>query len=111
VAAFVSGSHARGTDDPHSDVDLGLITTEGAYNELEAYFKVELVLPTEQLSALDDSICPMDAQAMLIAVQTIGRVYREIAPGLADAHGLPYPLALEHLMLERLGSTRVASSR
>jgi hypothetical protein len=79
--------------------------------ELEAYFKVDLVLPTEQLSAYTASVCPMDARAMLIAAQTIGHVYREIAPGLAEAHGLPYPLALERLMLERLNSTGLVRSR
>ena len=31
VAAFLGGSYARGTADAYSDVDLGLITTDAAY--------------------------------------------------------------------------------
>jgi hypothetical protein len=36
VAAFISGSHASGTADAHSDIDLGLITTDAAYNDFQA---------------------------------------------------------------------------
>ena len=32
VAAFIGGSYARGTADAHSDLDLGLITTDEAYD-------------------------------------------------------------------------------
>lgn len=38
VAAFLGGSYARGTADQYSDLDLGLITTDEAYEEfLEEY--------------------------------------------------------------------------
>src|SRR5207302_5460308 len=34
--AFLSGSYARGTADAYSDVDLGLVTTEAAYEDFLA---------------------------------------------------------------------------
>ncbi len=36
VAAFISGSHASGTADVHSDIDLGLITSDATYNDFQA---------------------------------------------------------------------------
>lgn len=36
LAAFVGGSHARGAADAHSDLDLGLITTDGDYDDFAA---------------------------------------------------------------------------
>ena len=36
VAAFLSGSYARGTADSYSDLDLGLITTDAAYEDFLA---------------------------------------------------------------------------
>src|SRR5262245_24816098 len=36
VAAFLGGSYARGGADAHSHIDLGLITTDAAYEEFVA---------------------------------------------------------------------------
>ena len=36
VAAFLGGSYAKGTPDPHSDVDLSVITTDAAFEEFVA---------------------------------------------------------------------------
>src|SRR5262245_4875251 len=36
VAAFLGGSYARGTADFYSDLDLGLITTDVAYEDFQA---------------------------------------------------------------------------
>jgi predicted nucleotidyltransferase len=36
VAAFLYGSHAEGTEDSHSDIDLGLITTDQSHDEFFA---------------------------------------------------------------------------
>ena len=36
VAAFISGSHASGTADVHSDIDLGLITSDATYDDFQA---------------------------------------------------------------------------
>src|SRR5712691_12642079 len=36
VAAFLGGSYARGTADAYSDLDLGLITTDEAYDDFFA---------------------------------------------------------------------------
>ena len=36
VAAFISGSYARGTTDIYSDLDFGLIITDEAYDDFFA---------------------------------------------------------------------------
>ena len=36
LALFITGSHASGTADEHSDIDIGLITTDEAYEEFFA---------------------------------------------------------------------------
>jgi hypothetical protein len=68
----------------------------------EGYEKVERVVPIEQLAPLQASFCPMDRDAMLQAALTIVRFYQELAPPLAQAHGLPYPADLARVMTDRL---------
>ena len=68
----------------------------------EAYFKVETVMPVEQLSALQETFCPMEKGAMLSAVLTIVHFYQEVAPSLARQHEINYPQVLERVMLDRL---------
>ena len=68
----------------------------------EAYFKLETVMAVEQLSALQETFCPMEKGAMLKAVITIVHFYRELAPYLAREHGIKYPHGLEHVMMARL---------
>ncbi len=68
----------------------------------EAYFKVEHALPAEQLAPLQASLCPMEAGAMLQAAQVILHFYQEVAPPLARAHGITYPVDLERIMSDRL---------
>jgi predicted nucleotidyltransferase len=73
----------------------------------EGYEKVEQVLPIEQLAPLQASFCPMERDAMLQAALTIVRFYQELAPPLAQAHGIPYPADLAQVMsgrLEQLGN-------
>lgn len=68
----------------------------------EAYFKLETVMPVEQLSALRKTFCPMEKGAMLNAVIAIVRFYQELAPALAQEHGIKYHQGLERVMVDRL---------
>ena len=68
----------------------------------EAYFKIENVMPVEQLSALRETFCPMEKGAMLNAVMVIVHFYQELAPSLAHEHGIKYPQGLERVMMDRL---------
>ena len=73
------------------------------------YFKLEQVIPIEQLSPLQATFCPQESGAMLRAAHVIFRFYQELAPPLARAHGIPYPEALERMewaRLEKLGQER-----
>ena len=68
----------------------------------EAYFKIETVMPVEQLSALKETFCPMEKESMLAAALVIVRFYLEIAPALAQKHEVPYSHSLERVMMDRL---------
>jgi len=68
----------------------------------EPYFKIEQALPIEKLSPLQETFCPMDYAAMIQAAQVICRFYQDIAPGLAEAHGLTYQTDLERIMIGQL---------
>lgn len=68
----------------------------------EGYEKIEQVLPSEQLALLQATFCPMEREALLRAALIIVHFYRELAPSLAQAHGIPYPSELARVMYERL---------
>jgi predicted nucleotidyltransferase len=68
----------------------------------EGYFKVERVLPAEQLAPLQATYCPLEQGAMLQAALVVVRFYQELAQPLARAHGISYPDGLERVMLGRL---------
>jgi hypothetical protein len=68
----------------------------------EPYFKVEQVLPEEQLASLQATYGPMERKAMYQAILVILSFYRELARPLARAHGFTYPAELDRLMVERL---------
>ena len=68
----------------------------------EPYFKIESELPVEQLGALQGTFCPMEEDAMLKAVFTIVSFYLELAPPLAQMHGIRYSPDLERVVLDRL---------
>jgi predicted nucleotidyltransferase len=70
--------------------------------EAEGYEKVEQAVPVEQLAPLQATFCPMEREAMLQAARTIVRFYQELAPPLAQAHGIPYPHELACVMSHRL---------
>ncbi len=78
----------------------------------EGYEKVEQILSAEQLAPLKESICLMERDAMLQAALIIVRYYQELAPSLAQAHGIPYPTDLARVMsdrLEQLSNTHLKS--
>ena len=68
----------------------------------EPYLKVEKVLPVEQLSPLQVAYPPMEYEAMLQAALVIFRFYQDVAPVLAEAHGIKYQTELERMMLNQL---------
>jgi len=68
----------------------------------EAYFKIENAMPVEKLSPLKETFGTLDREQILKAVHVIVRFYREVAPALAQEHGVQYSQALERVMLERL---------
>jgi predicted nucleotidyltransferase len=68
----------------------------------EPYFKVEKAIPIERLSALQATFCPMEPEAMLQASLVIFSFYQQLAPALARTQGIPYPVALERVMTDRL---------
>lgn len=68
----------------------------------EAYFKIETVMPVEKLSPLKETFGALDREPILKAVHVIVQFYRDLAPALAQEHGVRYSQALERLMLARL---------
>ncbi len=68
----------------------------------DGYEKVEQAIPVEQLAPLQATFCPMERGAMLQAALVIVQFYRELAPSLAQAHGITYPADLEQVMCDRL---------
>jgi len=76
----------------------------------DGYEKVDLALPVEQLSPLLASFCPLEYAAMLQAGSVIVQFYQALAPLLAQTHGVPYPVGLERVMLDRLERLSAARS-
>ncbi len=68
----------------------------------DTYFKLEKGLPVELISALQATFCPQEPEAMLQAAHVILDFYKELAPSLAQAHGIAYPETLERIGAERL---------
>jgi hypothetical protein len=74
----------------------------GAEAQDEPYEKLAKAIPVSELALLRTTFCPMERQAMFEAAQVIVRFFREHAPRVAATHGADYPVALAHLMSERL---------
>jgi len=70
--------------------------------EAEGYEKVEQAIPVEQLSPLQATFCPLEQGAMLQAALVIVRFYQDLAPLLAETHGIPYPADLDRVIYRRL---------
>ena len=70
--------------------------------EAEGYEKVEQAISVEQLSPLRATFCPLEQGAMLQAALVIVRFYQDLAPLLAETHGIPYPADLDRVIYGRL---------
>ncbi|HEX6270438.1 MAG TPA: aminoglycoside 6-adenylyltransferase [Anaerolineales bacterium] len=68
----------------------------------EGYFKIENTVPVEQLLPLQATFPPLEQSAMLQASLHILHFYKQLAPPLAQAHGITYPADLERVMVDRL---------
>lgn len=77
--------------------------------EDEPYFKIEQALPVEELLPLQATFCIMEYDAMLQAGLKICRFYQDVAPGLAEAHNLPYLTDLERELISQLKELSPAS--
>jgi predicted nucleotidyltransferase len=72
----------------------------------EPYEKLDGEIPPGELEALRSTFVPPERAALLEAAGRILAFYRGLAPDVAEAHGLAYPVELDRSMgarLERLG--------
>ena len=72
----------------------------------DGYEKLELALPIEEVAPLAATFVPLAPAALLRAALVLARFYQDLAPALAQAHGLPYSAdlaALKTAQLEALG--------
>ena len=68
----------------------------------DPFFKLEQAIPVERLAALQVTFCPFEKAAIRQAGFVILQFYRGVAADLATAHGIPYPAALDRLMVGRM---------
>jgi len=73
-----------------------------AFDVGEPYFKIENVLPVEQLSPLRESFCAMQYDAMLQAALVLCRFYQDVAPQLAKEYGITYQFGLARMLFQQL---------
>jgi lincosamide nucleotidyltransferase len=69
---------------------------------LEDFDKLDKAVPADDLAPLVATFVPLDRAAILKAGRAIVAYYRDVAPPLARAHGVPYPAELERILLARL---------
>jgi hypothetical protein len=67
----------------------------------EPYFKVDLLLSPTELDLLQRTACVMEASSIHSATRRLLMLYRELAPAVAKAFGIPYPADLERVMVTR----------
>ena len=66
------------------------------------YFKVERVVPAEELRPLRATFGPLEPKAMLDAVHILIRFYQEHAARLAAQYEISYPAEVERVLSRRL---------
>jgi predicted nucleotidyltransferase len=76
----------------------------------EGYEQVERAIAADRLVTLAATFCPPERVALLQAAHAIVGFYREVAPPLAQAHGITYPAALEGVIWARLDALDDTSS-
>jgi hypothetical protein len=93
VAAFLGGSHVKGSADPYSDVDLGVITTDASYREFfegrEAFLR-----SLGELLFLEDFGIP-DIAFFIFADDTEGELNFGSESKLGQIHSGPYRTLLD----------------
>lgn len=82
-------------------VDLARLAADFS-TAAEGYEKVDGAIPAERLAALAATFCPPERRALLGAAHALVGFYREVAPPLAQAHGIGYPAALDGVICARL---------
>jgi hypothetical protein len=96
VAAFLAGSHAAGTADEHSDLDLGVITTDAAYDAFLAGHAAFVRRLGEPLF-LEHFDLPHNA-FFILADGTEGELATGRVSAFAHIHTGPY-----HVLLDKQG--------
>ncbi len=85
---------------------VGLIRLRRDFADAEAvaecYWKVDKALPAADLEPVRQTLCSTEPGELLRAAGAIVRLYQQLAPPLAQAHGITYPAALARQMQERL---------
>lgn len=85
---------------------VGLIRLRRDFADAEAasecYYKVDTALPAADLEPVRPTLCSTEPVELLRAARAIVRLYQQLAPPLAQVHGISYPAALAHQMQERL---------
>jgi lincosamide nucleotidyltransferase len=74
--------------------------------EAQGYEKVEQAVPVERLAPLAATVSPVEREAMLRAARALVKVYEELAPPLAQAHGIAYPTGLARMLSDQLAHER-----
>jgi hypothetical protein len=95
VAAFVGGSHAAGTADLHSDVDLYLITADGAYDSFFAGRRSFLRRVGEPVLEEDFSGFGFDMVIFILADGVKGELGLARESRFTHIHGGPFRVLLD----------------
>jgi len=68
----------------------------------EGYSKVDRVLGAKVLATLEDTVCPLETDAMWRAARKLGGLCRDIGTDLARRQSVDYPSALDGVVSDRL---------
>jgi len=77
----------------------------------EGYNKVERALGAEQLAALEDTVCPLQAGAMWHAARKFSGLCRGVGTDLARHQAVDYPSALDGVVSDRLARLSERATR
>jgi predicted nucleotidyltransferase len=94
---------AAGQLDALRDHCVNLVRIEqGAEAGDEPYWKLDDDVRVAALEPLESTFVPMEREALLAAGHILVSFFRERAPRVAGAYGLPYPEKLDRVMVKRL---------
>ena len=89
-------------------IDLTRLHTDFTVEAL-GYEKLEQAVSIAQLYPLQTTYCPMERADMLQAMGVIIQYFRQIAPQLAQTHGIDYPDRLAEILVARYEKLRGAN--